>query len=62
MGEKYAKYLAINHPYYSEIFVTNGLDALESVKLDLREDKQFYIVQNGLSNLSSCLLTPHSSS
>tara|TARA_A100001015_G_C14970163_1_gene704754 strand:- start:317 stop:1543 length:1227 start_codon:yes stop_codon:yes gene_type:complete len=51
MGEKYAKYLAINHPYYSEIFVTNGLDALESVKLDLREDKQFYIVQNGLSNL-----------
>ena len=51
LGEKYAKYLAVNHPYYSEIFVTNALDALQSVKIDLREDKQFYIVQDGLSNL-----------
>ena len=55
MGIENAKYLGANHPYYSEIFVTNGEDAVKSVKLDLREDKQFYIVKEGVSGIMNCL-------
>lgn len=55
-GSKYAKFLGDYHPYYSEIFVTNAYDALQSVKLDLREDKQFYIIQEGFSKLIECLV------
>ena len=51
-----ANFLAINHPYYSEIFITNAFDALNSVKLDLREDKQFYIVKEGLSYLINLMI------
>ena len=51
MGKKYSEYLGMNHPYYSEIYVQNSYDALKSVKLDLNESKQFYIVAEGLSEL-----------
>lgn len=55
MGKDNADFLGTNHPYYSEIFITNAYDSIESLKLDLREDKQFYILQEGLSKLTDCM-------
>ena len=56
LGNENANFLGNNHPYYSEIYSTNGIDAIQSVKLDLREDKQFYIIKEGVTEIINCLV------
>ena len=52
LGEDEAKYLADNHPYYSEIFILNAHDALVSFKEDLNEKLQFYVLDDGLTQIT----------
>lgn len=54
-GKKEADFLGYSHPYYSEIFIMNAYDAINSFKHDLNEDKQFYILKGGLSQVTNSL-------
>ena len=41
--------------YYSEIYTCNAYDALRTIKNDLNEDKQYYIINGGMSKLIDSL-------
>ena len=50
-GSKIAEYLQNSYSYYSEIKVFNGVNGIRSLKHDLGEHNQFYILKNGLSQI-----------
>ena len=53
-GLSVAKFLKHSYGYYSEIHVFNGNNAIRSLKNDLSETNQFYILKNGLSQVPAC--------
>ena len=52
LGKHEADYLAMRHPYYSELHVLNAYDALQEFKRDLNENLQFHILGGGLSQIT----------
>ena len=53
-GLKVAKFLKHSYGYYSEIHVFNGNNAIRSLKNDLSETNQFFVLKNGLSQVPIC--------
>ena len=52
-----AKFLKHSYGYYSEIHVFNGNNAIRSLKNDLSETNQFFILKNGLAQVPICQAT-----
>ena len=53
-GHKIAEFLRHSYSYYSELKVFNGNNALRSLKNDLGESNQFYILKGGLEQVPIC--------
>ena len=56
-GQKVADYLRHAYSYYSELKVFNGNNAIRSLKNDLSEQNQFYILGGGLAQVPICQAT-----
>ena len=56
-GPKVAAYLKAAYSYYSEIMVFNAYNSIKTLKNDLGEHNQFYILNGGLSTLTNCIAT-----
>ena len=53
-GNKIAEYLANSYSYYSEIKIFNGNNSIRTLKNDLGEHNQFYVLAGGLSQVPRC--------
>ena len=56
-GTSVAKFLKHSYGYYSEIHVFNGNNSIRSLKNDLSETNQFYILGGGLAQVPICQAT-----
>lgn len=56
-GLSAAKFLKHSYGYYSEIHVFNGNNAIRSLKNDLSETNQFFMLKNGLAQVPVCQAT-----
>lgn len=54
-GPKIANYLKFSYSYYSEIMVFNAYNSIKTLKNDLGEHNQFYILKGGLSTIINCI-------
>lgn len=50
-----ADFLKHSYGYYSEILIFNAFNAIRSLKNDLSETNQFYVLKNGLSQVPLCI-------
>ena len=55
LGKTEGDFLAMRHPYYSELHILNAYDALMEFKSDLNENLQFYVLGGGLSQITKSM-------